>query len=213
MWEYRLVWPRSKPAGWDATWQRGLDILSIESRAVEERPDTYLVLLDRADAGLKLRGGQEEDFDLKVLHRRSGRWELWEKCAFFEWNSLEVARVSAMLRMSATGTGHLGENSPGKGVEAFLASAGVRRTQISIGKKRLQAAAGDLLATWPASCVDPRWLVELVEITLPDRTAPVFSLCLESVEPQTGGNEPVPAAGGLCCGYPELLIRHLKGSI
>jgi hypothetical protein len=212
MWEYRLVWAR-KPAEWDAAWRRGLDVLSAQRRSVEERPDTYLVLLDRADAGLKLRGGQEGDFDLKLLYRRAGGWELWEKCAFFKWNALEVVRVAAMLHSTPRTLGRPEDMTPGEGIEAFLAAAEVPRTQVVVNKTRLQTAAGDLMPAWPGSSVDPGSLVELVEITLPERAEPVFSLCLETAAPLTGGNDPVTASGALCCAYPELLLRYLKKSL
>jgi hypothetical protein len=213
VWEYRLVWARGKPPGWDGAWQQGQQVLGAQGRKVEERPDTYLVLLDRADAGLKLRGGQEEDFDFKVLHRRSGGWELWEKCAFPRWNALEVVRMAALLQLTPPALGRLDDTTPGKGIEAFLDAAGIQRAQIVVRKKRLQAAAGDLISAWPGSCADPGSLAELVEITLPGRVEPVFSLCLETMAPLAGGNDPVPASGGLCCGYPELLLRHLKKSV
>lgn len=211
MWEYRLIWPGAPPPWWDTAWRLGLNALTDQGRKVEKRPDTYLVLLDRADAGLKLRGGQEEDFDLKVLHRRTGGWELWEKCAFFKWDSLEVLRLAAMLQVPPPAPRGRGDLTPGRGVAAFLAAAELQARQLVVDKKRLQTAVGDLLAAWPGSLAAPGWIAELVEITLPDRKKPLFSLCLEAMAAVAG--DPVPTSAALVCGYPELLRKHLKNSL
>lgn len=84
MWELRLVWFSGKPAWWDETWKKGVESLARQQRKPEPRPDLYLVVPDRVDVGLKLRGGAEGDFDAKVLHARSVGWELWEKIAYFQ---------------------------------------------------------------------------------------------------------------------------------
>jgi hypothetical protein len=213
VWEYRLVWPRAKPPGWESAWQRGLTTLKAQGREIEKRPDTYLVLRGRLDAGLKLRGGGEDDFDVKVRHSRDGGWELWEKVAFLRWNALEAVRLTALLRVASPEGGHLEDATPGAGAQALLEAAGVARTRVIVRKERMQAAARELMAGWPGSATDLGWLAELVEITLPGRSQPVYSLCLEGLEPPPGAPDPLPLDGGLACGYPELLLGHLAGSI
>jgi hypothetical protein len=210
MWEYRLVWIESRPPGWDAAWRHGLEVLSAQRRSLEERPDTYLVLDRRPDAGLKLRGGGDDDFDLKIRHASEGGWELWEKYAFFKWNAVEAARLAVMLRIPPPPVSD--DVTPGHGAEALLGAAGVTHRRVTVGKKRAQASSRELLATWPGLACDPIWLAELVEITLPGRSQPLFSLCLEAIEPPLGAGDPVPLEGGRRSGYPELLLEHLAGS-
>jgi hypothetical protein len=72
MWEHRLVWVAARPAWWNETWRKGLEVLARQQREPEARPDTYLVLLDRVDVGLKLRGGNADEFDVKMRHARDG---------------------------------------------------------------------------------------------------------------------------------------------
>jgi hypothetical protein len=213
VWEYRLVWPRKRPSWWGTAWDGALRSAAAEGRSVEERPDTYLVLPGRVDAGLKLRGGQENDFDLKVLHDRVGGWELWEKCAWFRWNHLEVLRLAAMLQVPAPAPVPAQDVTPGKGAEAFLEAAGLQPRRVTVRKKRIQGPVAALLPDVRSTCADPDWLAELVEMKLQDRRATVFSLCLEAMQPLRGGIAPVPGDGGLQCGYPEILDRHLGGRL
>ena len=211
MWEYRLIWSGGPPSWWDRAWRRGLDAVAAQGREAEERPDTYLVLLDRDDVGLKKRGSEEESFDLKVRHRQSGGWELWEKCAFFRWDGLEVLRFAALLQLPPPADLRVrGAPTPGQGVDAFVTSAGLRARNLVVDKKRLQTAVRDLLPEWPGSPAGPGWIAELVEIGLPGRGRPLFSLCFEAMTPTI--DDPMPASGGVARGYPELLRRHLRGS-
>ena len=209
VWERRSVWLRGKPRGWDDAWELGLRLIAAQGRDVEERPDTYFVL-DRADAGLKLRGSDENDFDLKVLHQRSGHWELWEKCIFTTWNALEAARLAAMLRVNPPMIDRFEDETPARGAEALLERLGIPIARVIVSKKRLQAGGRDLMSVWPSFVVDPTSLVELVEIALPGRAERVFSLCLESGTALSSPNEPFPASEAVYCGYPELLLRFCQ---
>jgi hypothetical protein len=211
VWERRSVWLRGRPRGWDDAWRRSLHVISAQGRGVEERPDTYLVL-DRADAGLKLRGSDENDFDLKVRHQRTGDWELWEKSIFTTWNALEAARLAAMLRLNVPTFERVEETTPERGVEDLLDQLGVPHTRVVVSKKRIQAAGRDLMSVWPSLVVDSTSIIELVEITLPGRTEPVFSFCFESGAPLPEHNDPFDTSDALYCGYPELLLRLSKDS-
>lgn len=208
MWEYRLTWPGSKPPNWDALWRRGLDAIRAEGRDLEARPDTYLVLLGRADAGLKLRGGNEDDFDVKVRHSRKGGWELWEKVAFPRWNTLEAVRLATLLQIAPPKARSEGP-TPAQGVARFLDLAGVERREVTAQKERIQAAAGGLMTGWPGCRAEPGWLAELVQIQLPGRTSRLVSMCLEAFAPPADETDPLSDPTALRGGYPELLLRHL----
>jgi hypothetical protein len=208
MWEYRIVWPSSKPAWWDKAWKRAENALSERGEAVETRPDTYFVLHGRVDVGIKLRS--DTDLEVKSLHTRSGNWELWEKSPYFRWSAAEAARFANMLRLESSKGGHTGESNPLKGAQEILSAAGIDSTKLQVGKKRIQNFAADLLAGVPGCVVDPFWLAEMVEIALPDRASPIMSVCLETFDPFRGGLAPFSEEGILKCGYPELLVRHLS---
>ena len=211
MWEHRLVWTAAKPSWWSAAWAHGLEVLLRQKREPEKRPDTYVVCSDRLDVGLKLRGGDSDEFDVKVLHQRSGPWELWEKVPFFKWNSLEVVRLAALLRVKPPDSGLPEKATPAEGAQAFLTAAGIETLQITVAKTRIQGRAGDLLATVPETAVVSSWLAELAEIEIEGRDA--FSVCLESLDPVQGGIEVLPWEGAVACGYPELLVRLSSGSL
>ena len=209
MWEQRWAWS-SKPSWWDGAWRRGLEVLSAQGRHVETRPDTYLVLAGRPDAGLKLRGGRDDDFDLKVRHRVSDGWELWEKVAYFKWDALEAVRLAAMLRVPLPDLRRLQAATPAQGVEVFLTAAGLAPSRAVVDKKRVQCQAADLLQSLPGMRFEPDCVTELVELRLPERTEPFFSLCIESMSPGPAVAEGSDHAATLRCGYPELLIRSLR---
>jgi hypothetical protein len=208
MWEYRIVWPSTRPAWWDNVWQRAESVLSEKGEAVETRPDTYFVLPGRVDVGIKLRS--DANLEVKSLHTRSGNWELWEKSSYFRWTAAEAARFANMLRLESSKGGNTGESNPLKGAQEILRQAGIQSTKVQVRKKRLQNFAAQLLAGVPGCVVDPFWLAEMVEIVLPDRQSPILSVCLETFDPFRGGRVPFSEEGILKCGYPELLVRHLS---
>ncbi len=210
MWEFRLVWPVEKPNWWDESWTRGVEALDRQRQEPEVRPDLYLVLPDRVDIGLKLRGGAEGDFDAKVLHARSNGWELWEKIAYFRWNSLEATRFGAMVRQKPTSDATPSNLTPTRGVKDLLRNAGLPNLEVRVEKKRIQAAARELLFSLGGQPLSPNWLAELVEIRLPERVEPLFSVCVETMDPLHGGMDIFNAAGALRCGYPELLVRYAR---
>lgn len=213
MWEYRLAWTAGKPVWWDEAWKSGTAALRRQDREPEKRPDLYLVLLDRADVGLKLRGGAEGDFDAKVLHARSGGWELWEKVAFFKWNELEAIRFAALLHERRSPDAIAASGTPTLGAQAELENLRIRFEDVKVEKTRIQTSAGAMFGAITASQCSSDWLAELVEIRLPDRGEPLFSVCVETMDPIRGGTEPFAAGGALCCGYPELLIRHRRKAL
>jgi hypothetical protein len=85
--------------------------------------------------------------------------------------------------------------------------------EVQVRKTRIQTAAGHLLKEMPQCSAAPWWLSEIVVISLPGRDTPVYSVCLETVEPLRGGIVPLSDPGAIRCGYPELLARHLRGSL
>ena len=212
MWEYRRTWPAAPPDWWNDAWRRGLASLVAHGREVEERPDTYVALPDRDDVGVKRRRGEARDVEVKVRHRRSDGWELWEKIAFFRWDELELLRCCALLQLPPPVDLRVaGQPTPAEGTDELLRSLGLHPSVVVVGKKRLQIAARELLPAWPGSSADPGWLAEMAEIALPGRPRPLYSVCLEAMTP--AGGELIPSPGGLTCGYPELLQRHLRGSL
>jgi hypothetical protein len=211
MWEHRLVWPTDKPSWWDAAWSRGVDLLRRRGRAPEERPDVYLVVGDRADIGLKLRGGTEKDFDAKVRYLQQHGWELWEKIPYFTWNDLEAARFAAMIGARAPSDGVPSNVTPTDGATALLQAVRFATVPIEVKKVRLQASAPDLLPAEVGTLSALDQLAELVEIHLPERPSPVLSMCVEGAQPLADETRGVP--GAIYCGYPELLLRHLKGTL
>lgn len=213
MWEYRLVWPSGKPSWWDEAWKHGVEALGRQQRKPEERPDLYLILTDRVDVGLKLRGSAEGDFDAKVLHARSGGWELWEKIPYFRWNELEATRFAAMAKVSAPSNDVPTNLTPTLGVKSLLQSVGLKYVEVKVEKIRVQARAGELLFSIVGQSASPQWLAELVEIRMPNRRDPFFSACVETTDPLEGGIEFFPSQAALCCGYPELLVKHLRSAL
>jgi hypothetical protein len=210
MWEYRLIWTAAAPSWWERAWKNGEALFQRESRNLEGRPDTYLVLKDRPDVGLKLRGGAEEEFDVKVLHHRKDGWELWEKITFFRWNDLEVKRFAVTLQRDLP-LDVTAESTPAAGVKKLLAAAGIECFVQLIEKRRMQARVDELLPDF-GEMIRPSWLAELVEFRVQSDGGPVRSICLETMSPGTGA-APLEPGGALCAGYPEFLIRHLKGEI
>jgi hypothetical protein len=213
MWEYRLSWRAGKPDWWDEAWKSGAAALRRQGREPEKRPDLYLVLHNRADVGLKLRGGAGGDFDAKVLHARAGGWELWEKVAFFRWNELEAIRFAVLIRERRSADAATASGTPTQGVQAELKNLGIAYLETKVEKTRIQAAAREVFGAVAASLCNSDWLAELVEIRLPGRAEPLLSACVEAMEPIRGGIEPVAVSGALCCGYPELLIRHQRKAL
>ena len=188
----------------------GSALLQARGLPLDGRADTYLVLPGRTDVGLKLRGGDE--FEAKVLHQRSGGWELWEKCAFFRWNSIEAARLAAMLRVAAPTAPVDGTLAPVKGAGALLRDRSMSNREVTTSKTRIQALASELVDDVPGLAAKPGWLTELVEITLPGKRL-VHSLCFETMDPLENGRDPIAPDGALRCGYPELLLKQLEGGL
>ena len=204
MWEYRLVWASASPPWWDKTWSVAQDALRRQGRDPENRPDTYLVLPDRPDVGLKLRG-QKGELEVKVRHAARDGWELWEKIPFFAWNDLEAARFAALLRREFPAGSIDREATPVDGVKALLGAAGVSWRDVTISKARMQARAGDLVPAFASSGVDPRWLAEFVVFDGAGPTA--RSICFETMAPEAGVAGSIPDAGkARRAGYPEFLI-------
>src|ERR1044072_6970683 len=112
MWEYRLMWPNAAPSWWDDTFETGEVLLQRQNQMAEVGPDTYLVLPDRPDVGLKLRGGAEDEFEMKVRHSLKDGWELWEKIIFFRWNKIEARRFAAALQRDLPMDGVSSESTP-----------------------------------------------------------------------------------------------------
>jgi hypothetical protein len=208
MWEHRLIWTADPPPWWDATWTAAREALRRHGRQPEDRPDTYLVLADRPDVGLKLRGKAGE-FEVKVRHDARDNWELWEKIPFFVWNDLEAARLSALLQREFPAAAIDTKATPVEGVKALLGGAGVAWREMKIDKTRMQARAGDILAPLWAG-VDPAWLLELVTIDGAGATA--RSICFEAMGPNADVARALPDAGAARnIGYPEYLIRAMPG--
>src|SRR5689334_11326717 len=121
MWEYRLIWDSAPPAWWNAAWRAGERALAARGRSPEQRPDTYLVIVDRPDVGLKTRG-TAGDFEAKLRHRCEDGWELWEKIPFFRWNDLERTRLSVAMQHDLSDTS--AAQNPVAGVTAALSASG-----------------------------------------------------------------------------------------
>ena len=202
MWEFRLIWSTNGPRWWDAAWQAGVAALAAHSRMPEERPDTYLVLPDRPDVGLKIRGSGGE-FEAKLRHRREDGWELWEKIPFFRWNDLEAARFSAALQQKLPGAPTAAPTAL-DGVKSSLRSASIRARELKVEKKRLQTRAADLSSALGYGAVDSDWLGELVEIHVAG-TPVARSICFEAMQ-NTGGPVAIAdSAKAEMLGYPEFL--------
>lgn len=204
MWEYRLIWTAAAPSWWDATRATAIDALKRHGREPEHRPDTYLVLDDRPDVGLKLRGKKGE-FEAKVRHDARDGWELWEKIPFFQWNDLEAARLASLLQREFAFESIDTKATPVDGVKALLTSAGESWREITLDKVRLQARAGDLVPDLATNGIDPAWLAEMAEIS---GAGPVArSICFETMAPETGVAGAIPDADrARNIGYPEWLI-------
>ncbi len=207
MWEYRLIWPAASPPWWDAAWQRGEAVLRRYGRSLEARPDTYLLIEGRPDVGLKLRGGAEEEFDIKAIHHRDRAWELWEKITFFRWNDLEAKRFAAILQRDLPLDDIAAATTPAQGARILLDAAAIESRLLTVAKRRMQARADELLPQFLGPTFSRSWLVELVEFRAEGADSPVRSICIETMSPLPGG-EPLPPDGGLCAGYPEFLLRH-----
>ena len=211
MWEYRLIWTAEAPAWWEHAWKNGEALIQREGRKPEGRPDTYLVLKDRPDVGLKMRGGAEEEFEVKVLHQRKDGWELWEKFTFSRWNDLEAKRFAVTLQRDLPLAAVTSEGTPAAGVKKLLAGAGIDWFVQLIEKRRMQARADELLPDF-GEMIQPSWLAELVEFRTQSDGRPVRSTCLETMSPGPNAT-PLEPEGALCAGYPHFLIKHLKGEI
>jgi hypothetical protein len=204
MWEHRLIWTSDPPSWWDAAWTAARDALIARGRGPEDRPDIYLVLPDRPDVGLKLRG-QKGEFEVKVRHAARDGWELWEKIPFFAWNDLEAARFAVLLQCDCPAAAAGATATPVDGVKALLGAAGVSWHDVTISKARMQARAGDLVPAFASGGVDPRWLAELVVFDGAGPTA--RSICFETMAPEASVAGSIPDAGkARHVGYPEFLI-------
>jgi hypothetical protein len=180
------------------------EALRRHERDAENRPDTYLVLADRPDVGLKLRG-KEGEFEVKVRHAARDGWELWEKIPFFAWNDLEAARFATLLQREFPAGSIDTEATPVDGVKALLTNAGVSWREITIDKIRMQARAGDLMPAFASKGVDAAWLAEIVEISGAGPTA--RSICFETMAPEASVAGSISGAGtARRAGYPEFLI-------
>lgn len=208
MWEYRLIWPAAAPSWWDDAWKTAEVLFEREKRKTEGRPDTYLVLRDRPDVGLKLRGGAEDEFDMKVRHSSKDGWELWEKITFFRWNNVEATRFAAALQRDLPLDVVTSESTPADGVKKILAAAGIDRVVRQVEKRRMQARADELLPK-SLGAIPPTWLAELVEFRTHNNGPLVRSICLEAMSSSAA---PLESEGALCLGYPEFLIRDLKNN-
>lgn len=205
MWEHRIFWDSASPVWWNDAWSDARAALQRQNRAPEDRPDTYLVLDDRPDVGLKLRG-VEGEFEIKVRHDVRDGWELWEKVPFFTWNDLEAARLAALLRRDLPPGRIDARDTPVAGATALLDGINVAWREIRLAKTRMQARAGDLLPAFLSSAVDPDWIAEIVQFDTGDATA--RSICFEAMTP---GARTLPASGGRPAGYPEFLISLTRG--
>lgn len=205
MWEHRLIWTSTPPHWWHAAWKAAIESLAHHGRTPEDRPDTYLLLGDRPDAGLKLRG-TEGEFEIKVRHDARDGWELWEKTPFFSWSDLEAARLAALLRHRCAADRIDAGATAVAGAKALLESNGIAWKEIRVAKTRMQARAGDLLPGFSSSGVDPDWIAELVHLDAGGAMA--RSICFETMTP---GTVAVPEARGRALGYPEFLIGVARG--
>src|SRR3954470_4089103 len=124
MWEQRLIWTAGPPSWWSDTWAAARAALRLHGREPEDRPDTYLVLADRPDVGLKLRG-QAGVLEIKVRHAARDGWELWEKTPFFRWNDLEASRLAVLLQHEFPAGPVDPKLAPVDGVKALLTGAGI----------------------------------------------------------------------------------------
>jgi hypothetical protein len=203
MWEYRLIWIAAPPPWWDDTWTAAVSALQRQSREPEPRPDTYLVLDDRPDVGLKLRGTDGE-FEIKVRHDARDGWELWEKTPVFGWDALEAARFAALMQREFPPGPIDAHANAVDGVKTLLTSAGVSWREVVLDKSRMQGRADDLVPGLSSRGIEPAWLAEIVEIKTGALTA--HSICFETMAPEAaiGG---LPGAGAARnIGYPEFLI-------
>jgi hypothetical protein len=167
------------------------------------------VLHDRSDVGLKLRGGAEDEFDMKVRHSRKDGWELWEKITFFRWNDLEARRFALALQRDLPLDAVSSESTPAAGVKKILAAGHIEGIVRHVEKRRMQARADELLPKF-VETIQPSWLAELVEFRTRDNSRVVRSICLETMA-QSEGRAPLEPEGALCIGYPEFLIRDSNG--
>lgn len=211
MWEYRLIWTSAAPSWWEDTWKTAEILFRRENRRLEGRPDTYLVLHDRPDVGLKLRGGAEGELDMKVRHSRKHGWELWEKITFFRWNDVEARRFAVALQRDLPLDAVTSENIPAAAVKKILSAAHIEGIVRQVEKRRMQARADELLPKF-VETIQPPWLAELVEFRTRNNGRLVRSICLETMSPSAGG-APLEPEGALCVGYPEFLIRDSNGEI
>lgn len=210
MWEYRLIWPTAAPSWWDDAWKNAELLFERQNRKAEGRPDTYLVLRDRPDVGLKLRGGAEDEFDMKVRHSSKDGWELWEKLTFFRWNNVEATRFAVALQRDLPVDTVTSESTPADGVKKILAAAGIEGVIRQVEKRRMQARADELLPK-SLGTISPMWLAELVEFRTLNNGPLVRSICVEAMSPGAGAAR-LESEGALRLGYPEFLIRDLKNS-
>ena len=210
MWEYRLIWTSAAPSWWEDAWKTAEVLFQRENRMLEGRPDSYLVLHDRPDVGLKLRGGAEDEFDMKVRHSRKHGWELWEKITFFRWNNVEARRFAAALQRDLP-LDVTSESAPAAGVKRILSAADIEGIVRQVEKRRMQARADELLPKF-VEAIQPSWLAELVEFRTRNNGRLVRSICLETMSPSAGA-APLEPEGALCVGYPEFLIRYSNGEI
>jgi hypothetical protein len=205
MWEYRLIWTEAAPSWWDDAWTAAAAALQRQSRNPEDRPDTYLVLADRPDVGLKLRG-KDGEFEVKTRHDARAGWELWEKTPFFGWNALEAARFSVLLQREFPRGAIDAGTTAVDGAKALLTGAGVTWREVTLGKTRMQARADELIPSPASTSIEPSWLAEMVEITGAGPTA--RSICFETMAPEAGVSDALPSARGAAnIGYPAFLIR------
>jgi hypothetical protein len=208
MWEHRLIWTPAPPSWWSEAWKVAQEALRRHKRDPENRPDTYLVIADRPDVGLKLRGKTGE-FEVKVRHDARADWELWEKIPFFDWNDLEAARFAALLQREFPARSIDTKATPVDGVKALLTNAGVSWLEIKIDKVRMQARAGDLVPKFVPKGIDEAWLAEIVEIKGAGPTA--RSICFEAMAPDAGVAGALPdARAAQHVGYPAFLIASSR---
>lgn len=203
MWEYRLIWPLIAPEWWERAWESGEKLLERQGREPEERPDRYLVIDERPDVGLKLRGGAEEELDMKVRHRRQNGWELWEKVTFFRWNALEARRFALLLQQDLALDAVISHATPSAGAKKLLEAAGIPSFVVELEKRRMQARADELVPGLGRT-IQPDWLAELVEFRVEPGAYLVRSVCFETMSPST--SPPLEARDARCAGYPEFLM-------
>jgi hypothetical protein len=200
MWEYRVSWMESPPSWWHLAWANG-----TRARLVPEaRIDTYWIIDARPDVGIKLRG-EQTSLEIKVRYEHHDGWELWEKTIFQTWTPLESVRCAALLQTEPAFAADA--TDPRQGVQQLLADAGLNWREHPVRKTRLQADARALLKDVASLSIDRNCLAELVECRVPQRQAPVRSLCFEWAAPVSITQAGTDSASGLVCGYPELLAR------